>query len=150
MRNHRGYWSWQRWRDFFRGLRSECSGSRRGLSPRGRRSSIYFGLATVGPAPLPDDLLFHAQHLDDDALSPLPIELRVKHALPCTEIQAPTGHRQRGLMMEKQRFEMRVGIIFARLVMLVLGALGGELLQPFRDVLNQPALQVVHINRRRN
>ena len=41
-------------------------------------------------------------------------------------------------MVQKQRFQMRVRIVFPSLVMLVLGPRRGQLLQPFPDVLNQP------------
>src|SRR5579871_5055113 len=41
---------------------------------------------------------------------------------------------------------MGVAVVFAGLVMLVVGALGGELLEPFPDVLNQAAFQIVYID----
>ena len=49
-------------------------------------------------------------------------------------------------MMQQQRLEMRVAVVFAGLMMLVVRPRRGQLLKPLTDVFNQPALMVVHVN----
>ena len=61
----------------------------------------------------------------------------------------PAGDRQGGLVVQKKRFQVRVGVIFASLVMTVLGSGWRELFQPLTDVVNEPALVVVDVDARR-
>ena len=94
--------------------------------------------------------LLHPQHLDDHPLPALPIELGIENPLPGSQVQLPVGHRQRCLVMQQQRLQMRVSIVLARLVMTVIGPRRRQLLQPLADILDQPALQIVHIDGRCN
>src|ERR1041384_2460142 len=61
-------------------------------------------------------------HLHDDALTPLSVELRVKHLLPRSEIEFPAGNWQHHLMPHDRSLQMRVRIVFAGLVVPVIQA----------------------------
>lgn len=49
-------------------------------------------------------------------------------------------------MVQQQGFQMRVGVVFAGLVVFVLRALGSQLFEPFADVFDEAALEIVHID----
>src|SRR6267378_4432491 len=93
--------------------------------------------------PTTNSLLSHNFH--DHSLVPLPIELRVENALPDAEIQFAGGDRHNHLMMDQQRLQMRVTIVFPGGVVLVVLAERGQPLEPLIDVLHQSALMVVDI-----
>ena len=50
------------------------------------------------------------------------------------------------LMVDQQRFEVRVAIVFARFVMLVVFLEWREVLEPLINVFDQSALVIVHIH----
>src|SRR5271157_779467 len=60
--------------------------------------------------------LLHTQHLDDHPLPAPPVELGIEDPLPSSQVQLPVGHRQRSLMVQQQRLQMRVPVVLARLV----------------------------------
>ena len=62
-----------------------------------------------------------AEDFDDDAFGALAVELGVEDALPRAEIEAAARDRQSRLVVEQQGFEVRVGVVFAGLVVLVAG-----------------------------
>src|SRR6267142_338388 len=96
------------------------------------------------PRPTTNSLLSH--HFHDHSLVPLPIELRVENALPRAEIQFACGDRHNHLMMDQQRLQMRVAVVFPGVVVFVVLAEGGQPLEPLVDVLHQSALMVVDID----
>ena len=49
-------------------------------------------------------------------------------------------------MVEEKGFEVSVGVVFAGLVVLVIGALGGELFEPLADVFDEAALVVIDVD----
>ena len=49
-------------------------------------------------------------------------------------------------MMNDQRFQVRVSIVLASLMMLIVRAKGGKRLQPLIDVLDKPALIIINVN----
>src|SRR5215213_762697 len=81
-----------------------------------------------------------AHHLHDHALATLPVEFRVEHLFPGTEIELPRRDRQHHLMAENSSLQVRVRVVFARLVMPVIETRRGELLEPDLDIADQPAL----------
>src|SRR5262249_52083234 len=64
---------------------------------------------------------FHAEYFYDHPLPALPVELRVEDSLPSAKVQLSTRHRKRCLVVQQQRLQMRIAVVFARLVMLVVG-----------------------------
>src|SRR5262245_10460803 len=91
-----------------------------------------------------------AHHLDDYTLAALAVELGVEHLLPGTEIQFAAGDRQQDLMAHDRPLQVRVGVVLARLMVLVRQARRRELLEPGLEVLDEPALPVVHVDARRD
>jgi hypothetical protein len=55
-------------------------------------------------------------------LVPLPIKLGIKDPLPPSQIEFAMGDRHYDLMMDQQRFKMRVAVVFTRVMMLVIFA----------------------------
>src|SRR6266545_5381273 len=51
-----------------------------------------------------------AHHLDDNALAALPVELRIEHLFPWTEIELARGDRKHHLVAHDRAFQMRVGV----------------------------------------
>ena len=51
-------------------------------------------------------------------------------------------------MVQQQRFQVRVAVVFSSAVMLVVRPRRGKLFQPLADVFNEPALMVVDVNSR--
>jgi len=94
--------------------------------------------------------LLDSQHLHNHTFPSLPVELGIEDPLPGSQVQLAVGHRKGGLVMQQQRLQMRVAVGFAGAVMLVVGPRRCQLLQPDADILDQPALQVVHVHRCRN
>ncbi len=94
--------------------------------------------------------LFDAENFDDHPLAALAVELGIENTLPGTKVEVAVGDRQSGLVVQQQRLEMRVAVVLAGLVVLVVGTRRGQFLEPFADVLNEPALMIVHVNGGRN
>jgi hypothetical protein len=46
----------------------------------------------------------HAEHFDDNSLPSLPIELRIKYALPRTKVEFAASDGQSSFMMQEKRF----------------------------------------------
>jgi len=92
----------------------------------------------------PSQLFSH--YLNDDALVPLPIEFGIENLLPGSEVQFPVRDRHDHLVVNDQRLEVRVSIVFAGLVMLVVLSEGSERLQPLVDIFHEAALVVVDVN----
>src|SRR5664279_4381551 len=82
----------------------------------------------------------------DDSLVTLAVELGIENLLPGTEVESSVGDRDDDFVVNDQRFEVRVSVVFAGLVMLVVLPEGSERFQPLVDVLDQSALVVVDIN----
>lgn len=80
--------------------------------------------------------LLHTQHLHDHALRPLAIKLRVKHSLPRPKIKLSLGHRQGCLVVQQQRFQMRIAIVLTGPMVLLIRTRWRQFLEPFADVLN--------------
>jgi chemotaxis protein MotA len=91
-------------------------------------------------------LPLNPEHLHDHPFGPLPVKLRIEHPLPGPEVELAVGHRQRRFMVQQQRLQVSIAIILTGLVMLVVRPRRRKLLQPLADVLDQPALQIVHVN----
>ena len=92
-------------------------------------------------------LLSH--HLHDHALAALAVELGVKDALPGAEIELARCNGQNDFMMDGQRFEVRVAVGFASLVMAIVVAKRRQALQPLVNVLDQTGFVVVYGKLRR-
>src|SRR5829696_7272788 len=58
-------------------------------------------------------------HLHDDPLLPLPVELGVEDLFPRPEIELARGNRHDHLMPHDRALQMRIGVVFAGLMMLV-------------------------------
>jgi len=89
-----------------------------------------------------DALLPHRLH--DHALAPLPVELGVEDLLPRPEVQLAGGDRHDDLVVHEDRLQVRVAVVLAGAVVLVIGTLGREVLQPLPDVFPKPGLVIVH------
>ena len=88
-------------------------------------------------------LLPHDFH--NNPLVPLSIKLGIKYPLPRPQMRtAGNGHYD--LMMDQQRFEMRVAVVFTRVMMFVVLAKRRQIFQPLVDVLNQAAFVVVDVD----
>ena len=75
--------------------------------------------------------LLHAEHFHDDAFAALAIELGVEDALPGAEIELAVGYGQSSFMVQEERLQVSIGVVFAGLVVPVIGARGGKLFKPF-------------------
>src|SRR5262245_15605610 len=84
-----------------------------------------------------------AEDLDDDPLLPPPVELRIEHLLPRTEVERTLGDREDHLVMHQRALEMRVGIVLTGLVMAIVPG-GRKLLEPHHAAVLQATLLVVH------
>src|SRR6516225_2454787 len=86
----------------------------------------------------------------DHSLVPLPIKLGIEDPLPSAQIEFAAGNRHYDLMMDQQRFEMRVAVVFTRGMMFVILAKRRQMFQPLDDVLDQAAFIVVNVDTRRD
>src|SRR5258708_16566956 len=83
---------------------------------------------------------------NDDSLVALAVELGVENLLPGAEIEFSVGDRDDDLVMNDQRFEVSVSIVFAGLMMLVILPEGSERFQPLVDVFDEAAFIVVDVD----
>ncbi len=90
--------------------------------------------------------LLDAEDFDDDAFAALAVELRIEDPLPGAEVETAVGYRQRGLVVQEQRLQVCIAIVFASLVMLVVRPRGSQFLKPLADVLDEAALVIIHID----
>ena len=63
--------------------------------------------------------------------------------LPGAQIEPSLGDGHDDLMMHEEHFQVGVAVVLAGIVVLVVFAEGGEILQPLVDVINESALVVV-------
>src|SRR5688572_13338415 len=87
-------------------------------------------------------------HFHDDALATLAVEFRVEDLFPWPEVECAAGDRQHHLVSHERALQVRIGIVFARLMVLVRHARRRELLQPDLEVLDQTAFPVVDVDAR--
>jgi hypothetical protein len=81
-----------------------------------------------------------SHHFNNDSLVALAVELGIEDLLPGAEVEFPAGDRDDDLVVDDQRFQMRVSIVFAGLVMLIVLSEGSQRLQPLIDVFDKTAL----------
>src|ERR1022692_605647 len=83
---------------------------------------------------------------NENSFVALAVELGVENLLPGTKVEFPAGDRDNDFMVNDQRFQVRVSVVFAGLVMLIVLAERSQRFQPLVDVLDKTALVVVDIN----
>src|SRR3989440_5542993 len=83
---------------------------------------------------------------NDDSLVALAVEFGIENPLPWAKIEFSVGDRDDDLVMNDQRFEVSVSIVFAGLVMLVILPEGSDRFQPLVDVFDQAAFIVVDVD----
>src|ERR1039457_1787803 len=83
---------------------------------------------------------------NENSFVALAVELGVENLLPGTKVEFPAGDRDNDFMVNDQRFQVRVSVVFAGLVMLIVLAEGGERFQPLVDVFDEAALVVVNVD----
>lgn len=83
---------------------------------------------------------------DNHAFAPHAVEFSVIDLLPCAQIKTAIGNRQQDLMMHQQVFQMRVAVVFAGLVVAVIGASRGQAFQPLVNVGNKTIFSVIDVN----
>src|SRR5579883_3453584 len=88
----------------------------------------------------------HSHQLYNDVLAPLAVEFGVEGALPGAKVEVAIGDGKRDLVVQQQRLEVRVCIVFAGLVMAELGARGGEFFKPLFDVCDEAAFVIIDVN----
>ena len=79
-------------------------------------------------------------------LAPLAVEFGVEHLLPRTEIELACRDRQHHLVAHDRALEVRIGIVFARLMMAVIQSGRSELLEPRLEVVGQAVFPVVDVH----
>src|SRR3990172_11891696 len=86
-----------------------------------------------------------ADDLDQDPLSPTPVELAIEDLLPWAEIELAARDRHHHLAPHHLALQVRVPVVFPRPVVVVPGdrLAGGELLQPVLLIFVETALVVV-------
>src|SRR5215467_3490780 len=96
------------------------------------------------------DIRSFPHDFNDHPLVPLTIEFGVENSLPCAQIQPAGRNGYDHFVMDQERLQMRIAVIFAGIVMLVLLAKWRQVLQPVVDVFDQSTLVIVHIYARCN
>jgi len=84
--------------------------------------------------------------LNDDPLVALPVELGVENLLPRAEVELAIGDRHNDLMVDDQRFEVSVAVIFAGLVVLVILPDGASVSSHWSMSLMSPLSFVVDVD----
>jgi hypothetical protein len=84
-----------------------------------------------------------AHHLDNHALRPLSVELRIVDLLPRSEVELAVRYGNNDFVVNDEAFEVRVAVRFARAVVAVIFAVRGQVFQPFIDVPNQSVFGIV-------
>jgi hypothetical protein len=87
-----------------------------------------------------------SHYLNDDSLVALAVELGVEDLLPGAKVEFAIGHRDDHFMVNDERLQMRVSIVFPGLVVLVILAERSERFEPLVDVFDKPALVVVDVD----
>jgi hypothetical protein len=83
---------------------------------------------------------------NDDSFVALAVEFGVENLLPWAEVEFPVGDWNDDFVVNDQRFQVRVSVVFAGLVMLVVLPERRERFQPLVDVFDEPALVVIDVN----
>src|SRR5208283_3999273 len=99
---------------------------------------------SMGYEDKPSCLFSH--YLNEDSFVALAVELGIENLLPGAEVELPVGDRDDDFVVDDQRFEVGVSVVFAGLVMLVVLPEGGERFQPLVDVFEEAALVVVDVD----
>src|SRR5713101_2906920 len=84
--------------------------------------------------------------LDDDAFPALAVELGVEDLLPWSQIEHAAGDRHHHLVAHQGALQVRVGVVFTSLVVLVGQARRRQLLEPGLEVFDQPVLPIVDVH----
>src|SRR5215467_6184207 len=84
-----------------------------------------------------------SQSLEQHALRAASVEFAVVDALPRSEVEFAIGDGHEHLMAEQHPLEVRVRVVFARLMMPIVESMRRELLEPLHDVVPEPGLMVV-------
>src|ERR1035437_854574 len=87
-----------------------------------------------------------AHYFNDDSFVALAVEFGIENLLPGAEVKFPVGDWDDDFVVNDQRFQVRVSVVFSGLVMLIVLAEGGERFQPLVDVFDQAALVVVDVD----
>src|SRR5271165_5255178 len=75
------------------------------------------------------DISSLSHNFHNDPLVPLPVELRIKNPLPCSQIQLARRNRHDDFVTDQQRLQVRVAIILAGFMMFIALAKGRQMLQ---------------------
>jgi hypothetical protein len=89
-------------------------------------------LRTLGFEDKPSRLFSHDFY--NDAFVALTVEFGVENLLLGAEVEFAVGDGDNDFVMDDQRFQVRVSVVFAGLVMLIVLAERGERFQPLVDV----------------
>ena len=92
----------------------------------------------------PNFLFSH--YLNDHPFVALAVEFGIENLLPGAEVELPVGDRDDDFVVDDQRFEVGVSVVFAGLMMLVVLPEGSEGFEPLVDVFDKPALVVVDVD----
>src|ERR1019366_2425211 len=87
-----------------------------------------------------------AHYFNDDSFVALAVEFGVENLLPGAAVKFPVGDWGDAFVVNDQRFQVRVSVVFSGLVMLIVLAEGGERFQPLVDVFDEAALVVVDVD----
>src|SRR5258708_35279856 len=87
-----------------------------------------------------------SHYLNDDSFVALAVEFGVENLLPWAEVEFPVGDRDDDFVVNDQRFQVRISVVFSSLVMLVVLPEGSERFQPLADVFDEAALVVVDVD----
>src|ERR1700690_1330796 len=87
-----------------------------------------------------------SHHFNDDSLVALAVEFGVEDLLPGAKVEFTAGDRDYDFVVNDQRFQVSISVVFTGLVMPVVLAKGGERLQPLVDVLDKSTLVVIDID----
>jgi hypothetical protein len=87
-----------------------------------------------------------AHHFHDHPLVALAVEFGIEDPLPGSQVEFALGDRNDDLVVDEQRLQMRVAVVFAGLMVFVVVAEGCQRFQSLIDIFDQSALVIVHIN----
>jgi hypothetical protein len=115
-------------------------GSTRRTQRLARRTLWYFVLFV--------EKVLLSHHFHKHALGALAVELGVKDALPGAEVESALRHRNDHLMVNEDRFQVRVTVVLAGLVVLVVLLEGCEFFHKRRCLRSSPLRCRSHRRRR--
>src|SRR5438045_4433466 len=85
-----------------------------------------------------------AKDLHDEALRSLTVELCIEHALPRAEVEAAFRDRDDDLVVDEERLQVGISVVFAGSMMLVFITERSDAFEPLPNVLVDAGLGVVH------